>query len=255
MITTDYKFPDLSDDVEKEMGLILGKITHHIHPDVVNFITQENINYKERFKSICHNSCDLNSFFYSGSDCVFPGFRRPINKEKTKQWKNNVYTQDGTILNDNTFPRHIWAYLSMNKAYSGGAKGMWSASGLDKFELAHVFSHKQDERQLEKNTFSEFSNKQEPYGLFTSASNTVLIPKGFAKPTDHMVSIKQCFYKRHLELYGNNIIGLNGFNDNIPSWYPDINWLDPVLPVNWEIKINNLLKYREKYLKNKYAQV
>lgn len=255
MPITNYKYADLSDNVERELAFILGKITHHIHPDIVSLITQENLSYEDRFKSICHKSCDLNSFFYSGSDCVFPGFRRPINKEKTKAWKNNVHKVDGTILNDNTFPRHIWAYLSMNKAYSGGASGMWSSSGLDRFELAHVFGHKQDERVLEKDSFSEFNNEQAPYGLFTSASNIVLIPKGFAKPTDHMVSIKLCFYKRHLELYGNNLVGLSGFNDNVPSWYADVKWLEPELPVDWEIKVKSLLKYREKYLKNKYANI
>jgi len=249
-----YEFTDLSDSVEKELAFILGKITHHIHPDIVSYITQENINYKDKFQGICPNICDINSFFYPGSDCVFPGFRRPINKEKTGRWKNNVYKADGTILNDNTFPRNIWAYLSMNKAYSGGASGMWSASGLDRFELAHVFGHKQDERDLEKKVFIDFNDEQQPYGLFTSASNIVLIPKGYAKPTDHMISIKICFYKRHLELYGNNILGLNNFNDAyVPSWYSDIKWLDPVLPMNWETKINSLLEYREKYLKNKYA--
>ena len=130
---------------------------------------------------------------------------------------------------------------------------MWSPSGLNRFELAHVFGHKQDERELEKTVFNEFNNDQEPYGLFTSASNIVLMPKGFAKPTGHMVLIKLCFYKRHLELYGNNLIGLSGFNGTVPSWYTDIEWLEPVLPTDWKIKVQNLLRYREKYLKNKYA--
>ena len=251
---TNYKYTDFSDSVERELAFILGKITHHIHPDIISFITQENLDYKERFKSICHKSCDINSFFYPGSDCVFPGVRRPIKKETTKGWKNNIHEEDGTILNDNTFPRHIWAYLSMNKGYSGGASGMWSLSGLDKFELAHVFCHKQDERELEKKYFSEFNNIQKPYGLFTSASNVVLIPKGFAKPTDYLVSIKLCFYKRHLELYGNNLIGISNFRDDeVPSWYADVKWLDPELPSDWEMKVKNLLKYREKCLKNKYA--
>jgi len=256
MPINNYKFSDLSAEVERELAIILGKITYHIHPDIVDFITNENLNYKEKFKSICHPLCDIDSFFYDGSDCVFPGFRRPINKEKTQGWKNNVYNEDGTILNDNTFPRHIWAYLSMNKAYSGGATGMWSSSGLDKFELAHVFGHKQDERELEKTVFDEFNNSQEPYGLFTSASNIVLIPKGFAKPTDHMISIKLCFYQRHLELYGNNLIGLKNFNnDKVPSWYTDIDWINPVLPTDWKIKVKNLFKYREKYLERKYKIV
>lgn len=246
-------YHDLSVSVEKELALILGKITHHIHPKIVNYIIQENVSFQSRFEEYCHEKLNTSPFFYSGSDCVFPGFRRPINKEKSGPWKNNVYEADGTILNDNTFPRHIWAFLSMNKAYSGGASGMWSASGLDKFELAHIFGHKQEERDLEKNVFHDFNNEIEPYGLFSSASNVVLIPKGFAKPTDHMRSIKICFYKRHIDLYGNNLVGLNNFNeDSVPDWYKKIQWLEPQLVDGWVQKIDNLLEYRERYLKNKY---
>lgn len=249
-----YKYTDLSGSVERELAFILARITHHIHPEIVHYVTHENIGYAKKFTDVCHERCNPSPFFYPKSDCVFPGFRRPINKEKSGQWKNNVCQEDGTILNDNTFPRHIWAYLSMNKAYSGGSSGMWSESGLDKFELAHVFAHKQDERHLEKEVFKEISHDIEPYGLFTSASNVVLIPKGFAKPTDHMKSIKVCFYKRHFELYGNNIIGLGSLDEgHVPSWYSDIQWLEPALPSDWKEKTKNLLLYREKYLANKYA--
>ncbi len=170
------------------------------------------------------------------------------------KWKNNVFETDGTILNDNTFPRHIWAFLCLNRAYSGGESGMWAKSGLGKFELAHVFGHKADERALEKEVFNEFIENIQPYGLFTSASNIVLIPKGLAKPTDQMKNIKVCFYKRHLELYGNNMVGISNFKESVlPSWYGEIEWLEPQIPHDWKERIENLLNYREKYLKNKYS--
>ncbi len=38
---------------------------------------------------------------------------------------------------------------------------MWASSGLARFELAHVFGHKSDERALEKNVFSGLSSKVE----------------------------------------------------------------------------------------------
>lgn len=247
-------YNDESGSVERELALMLGKITHHMHPEIVKYIENENLNYHRKFSDICHEKLNMSAFLYPKSDCVFPGFRRPINKEKSAQWKNNVYLADGTILNDNTFPRHIWAFLSMGQAYSGGKAGMWALSGLDRFELAHVFGHKPDERDLEKEVFIDIDMDTNPYGLFTSASNIVLIPKGFAKPTDHMKSIKVCFYKRHIDLYGNNIVGLGSLNENcIPSWYEEIQWLEPMLPKDWKIKIDKLLEYRENYLERKYA--
>lgn len=250
----EYVYQDLSLSLERDLGLILGRVTHHIHPEIVNYIAEKNVGYETRFLDICHENCNRLPFFYTGSDCVFPGFRRPINKEKIGAWKNKVFLGDGTILNDNTFPRHIWAYLTMGKAYSGGAAGMWSASGLSRFELAHVFAHKRDERTLEREVFSEVDLDVEPYGLFTSASNIVLIPKGFAKPTDSMKSIKACFYQRHMELYGNNVIGLGELKaECVPSWSNEIDWLEPVLPIDWKVKIDYLLAYRERYLAAKYT--
>ena len=250
-----FIYPDLSKTVNRELAIILGKVVHHIHPDIANYIAKSNLAYRTKFESICHKLCNINSFFYEGSDCVFPGFRRPINREKKGKWKNNLLEDDGTILNDNTFPRHIWAFLVVNKPYSGGSVGMWASSSLDKFELAHIFAHKQDEREFETKAFVTFDDKQEPYGLFTSASNVVLIPKGFAKPTDHMESVKICFYKRHIELYGNNIIGLKSFKESlVPSWYKEIPWLEPMLPDDWKERIDNLLVYRDNYLARKYAK-
>jgi hypothetical protein len=249
-----HVFLDLSTQHEKDLASILGAITHHIHPCIVQVIEEENAKFKEEFNQFRHPKCSVEAFLYERSDCVFPGFRRPINKEKGSGWKNNIRSEDGTVLNDNTFPRHIWAYLAENRAYAGGQSGMWARSGLDRFELAHVFAHKADERNFEQKVFDEVSDNVEPYGLFTSASNVVLIPKGFAKPTDHMFMIKVCFYQRHFDLYGNNVIGLKGFKESmVPAWYSDIQWMEPVLPDDWRTKVMNLLEYRNKYLRNKYA--
>lgn len=249
-------YKDLSTTYQKDIAIILAKISHHIHPEIVKFIQDENTKFKADFDSIKHPNCNSEAFLYEGSDCVFPGFRRPINREKNAGWKNNVYEIDGSILNDNTFPRHIWSFLTENRSYSGGLKGVWTRSRLDRFELAHVFSHKTDERSFERNIFLSVNDSVEPYGLFTSASNVVLIPKGFAKPTDHLNEIKVCFFKRHLDLYGNNLIGLSNINESLlPEWYDEVeaNWAEPILPDDWQKRIGNLLNYRKKYLMKKYA--
>ncbi|ACL04389.1 hypothetical protein Dalk_2697 [Desulfatibacillum aliphaticivorans] len=253
-MTQSVIYQDLSKSIERELAKILGKITHHVHPEIVEYIARGNDSFRSVFLGFCHERLDVSSFFYTDSDCVFPGVRRPVNSEKYDKWKNNIFEPDGTILNDNTFPRHIWAFLSMGAAYSGGSSGLWSRSGLNKFELAHIFGHKQDERHTEKKVFDDFQEGIQPYGLFTSASNVVLIPKGFAKPTDHMQNIKVCFYKRHLDLYGSNVIGVSNLKDScIPDWYDEIEWLEPILVSGWKDKISDLLNYREDHLRKKYG--
>ena len=93
-----FSYSDLSWTAEKELLLILSRITHHIHPNIVSYITKENVRYQSNFQKICNDKCKLSQFFYRDSDCIFPGFRRPVNKEKTGKWKNNVNHKDGTIL-------------------------------------------------------------------------------------------------------------------------------------------------------------
>ena len=247
-------YEDLSKNIEKDLAIMLSKITHFIHKDIVEYIVYRNLEYKNEFISCMDKELE-DVFFYEGSDCVFPGYRRAINYEtKSQKWKDHINVKDGTILNGNTIPRHIWAYLVSNKGYSGGKNGMWSKSDLSKFELAHIFGHRKDEREIDKRFFKDLDETKEPYGLFTSASNTVLIPKGFAKPTDHMQSVKRCFYKRYLDYYKIKPIGFHIYDESlIPIWYKDLEWNEPILPENWKIKVDNLLDYRKKYLKNKYT--
>ncbi|OAV74855.1 hypothetical protein Barb7_01587 [Bacteroidales bacterium Barb7] len=259
-----FEFPDLSisTEIEKEIAIILGKACHHIHPEIVNRIVQANKEFKSEFQEICRKSgkLDANTFLFEGSDCVFPGVRRCINKEKEdkedkeekrKNWKNNIYENDHTILNDNTFPRYLWTFLSMNKSYNGST---WKESGLSKFELAHIFGHKKDEKELEKRVFKHYDESKLPYAFFTSASNVILLPNGLMKPTDKLESVKIAFYKRHIDLYGENIFyAEKNFNHSlVPSWYEEIIWSEPLLPEDWETKVDNLLKHRKEVLLKKY---
>src|SRR5580698_9315233 len=147
---------DKSEEVVQALAIILGKVSHHVHQDIVKKIVEENVKFKKDFEHFCEKGRELVSvFLYEGSDCIFPGVRRPINKEKMelgRKWKNTIYKKDYTIFNDNTYPRHIWSFLSDGKAYSGGKNGVWN-KGLGKFELAHIFAHKTDERILEQKIF------------------------------------------------------------------------------------------------------
>jgi hypothetical protein len=249
-------FEDKSPEVVKEIAIILAKVSHNVHPLIVEKIVDANKKYKEQFKKICHHALDVETFFYEGSDCIFPGTRRSINNEKDGTWKNKINEKDGTILNDNTYPRHLWAHLCSGNAYSGGAKGNWSHDGLNAFELAHVFAHKISEQETELPLF-EYDDRKVPYALFSSASNTVLIPNGLTKPTDKSISIKIIFYMRLLDLY-KGIVKIPGVKslkkEFIPEWHNEVHqhWIKPILPENWEKNVDKLLEYREKYLKNKY---
>jgi hypothetical protein len=253
-INHNFKFEDKSKEVEKGIAIILAKTSYHIHPHVVEKIVNANYVFKFEFEKIAHNSLNIENYFFGGSDCLFPGIRRSINKEKIEKRKNNVSDLDGSILNDNTFSRHLWTFLCCNKPYSSSS---WKDSGLNSFELAHIFSHKIDESAFDVSCFHNVNNNIKPYFLFTSASNTVIIPKGLTKPTDKSQTIKIVFFKRHFDLYGTiaQLPYLKNFKEElVPDWYFEIIWNDLFLPLDWIKRINNLLAYREKALISKYTK-
>ena len=254
LINHNFKFEDKTKEVERDIAIILAKTSYHIHPSIVEKIINENYKFKVEFEKITHRNLNLDSYFFDGSDCLFPGTRRNINKEKEGKWKNNVYDFDGSILNDNTFPRHLWTFLCCNKMYDSFS---WKESGLNSFELAHIFSHKIDERSFDISCYRDVNIDIKPYSLFTSASNTVIIPRGLTKPTDKSEIIKIVFFKKHLDLYGHviQLPSLRNFKKElVPIWYDEIIWNDPFLPSDWEERIHNLLIYRKKFLFGKYAR-
>lgn len=170
----------------------------------------------------------------------FPGVRRYVSGEGQKQKYNKDYK---AIIDDNIFCRHIWCFLVNGKSYSGPN---WKETSLEQFEMTHIFTHKESEIDLEKYFFKEIDNNILPYGEFTSAANVILLPKGTVRPTDNSEIIKSVFYKRYIDLYGEETLnGRRGFiEDRIPDWYPDIKWNTPFLPNDWKRNITNLLEYR-----------
>jgi hypothetical protein len=227
--------------VNKDLALILGKLAYHTAPEIVDYIAELNERDYEYFKIIFSGKIAIEHYLFPGSACVFPGTRRYISNHNDVTRKYNKEYR--AIIDDNVFPRYIWCYLASGKCYSGPT---WKSTGLNDFELAHIFTHKESEIDNEKDFFQSIDKKINPYGDFTSAANVVLLPKGTVRPTDNSTMIKAVFYKRYIELYGEKTLnGRRGFIEaNVPDWYSDIKWNAPFLPDNWKHNIDDLIKYR-----------
>jgi hypothetical protein len=219
----------------------LAKLAYHISPEIVNYISQQNIKDFEYFKRLFGKNIKVENYLFNGSSCVFPGVRRYVSMKGEKRKYNKDYK---AIVDDNVFPRHIWCFLINGKSYSGPN---WKDTKLDEFELAHIFTHKESEISNEINFFQKIDEKIKPYGEFTCAANVVLLPKGTVRPTDNSTILKSIFYKRYIELYGENSLGgRKGFNDKmIPEWYYSLEWNKPFFPNDWKPNINKLLDYRK----------
>jgi hypothetical protein len=228
------------DEFEKDICSVLACLAYHIHPKIVERIQSRNIKEFDYFKELFANKIEVDYYLFDGSACVFPGVRRYVSAQGKLRAYNIEYK---AIIDDNTFPRHIWCFLENGKTYNGPN---WRDTGFGQFELAHVFTHKESELELEKPFFSTIQDNLYPYGDFSCACNVALLPKGTVRPTDNLRATKAAFYKRYIDLYGESPLnGRSGFNESlVPSWYSELNWNVPPLPKNWDSNIEKLLKYR-----------
>ncbi len=225
---------------EKDVAKILSSLSYHIHPDIIKFIQDVNSKEHSQFKILFGDNINIESYLFEGSACVFPGVRRYVSGQGKKKSYNPEYK---AIIDDNTFPRHLWCFLANNKTYSGPN---WIDTRLNEFELAHVFTHKETEIDLEAKFFNSIQSNLEPHGDFTCAGNVVLLPKGTVRPTDNSETLKSVFYMRYIDLYGETPLnGRKGFIQNkVPDWYHELTWNKPILPIDWKEKIKKLLIYR-----------
>jgi hypothetical protein len=245
-------FPNKLKEEQRIIALSLARLCHHAHPEIVRKIKAINKKEKEKLAKSFPTGVDINDYFHRGSACVFPGVRRFIGRLSKNELLKYV-PRKGAIIDDNRMPRHFWTFLVVGQSYSGPT---WKNTGLGEFELAHIFSHKTNERNLEQRAFGRVDLSQKPYGMFTCPSNIVLVPKGMAKPTDGLDAVLIAFYKRYIDLYGGgNLPGLRSLKRKmIPKWYGDLEWNEPILPPNWETNILDLLEYRNKRLKVMFSK-
>lgn len=253
---TEPLYPNLLDD-EAHLGiaLTLAGVAHHVHPKVVSLMQQLNAEHADELRAMLPPEVDAEEYLYPGSACVFPGVRRAIGTfgQQEKDERNKYNPKNAALVDQNIWPRYFWTYLTLGRGYGGPA---WRESGLDQFELAHIFAHKPGERSLEAEVFERFDEGVRPWGLFTCASNIVLVPRGLAKPTDHLRALRLVFFKRAIDLYGETIIpGASGFRDDrVPDWYGELDWNAPILPDDWEARMIRLHKYRVRRLSEIFSK-
>jgi hypothetical protein len=230
---------------EEDIARMLADVSYFMHREVVKYIQSKNIEQYEIFDNLFKGKININDYLYQNSACVFPGTRRYTSKEKVTRKYSDLRK---AIIDDNVFPRYIWCFLVLGKSYSGAN---WKKNNLAEFELAHIFAHKETETDLEKMYFDTFEDKK-PFGSFSCACNTLLIPKGMVRPTDNSQIIKVILFKRYIDLYGESPLnGRKSFkHDEVPKWYDKLQWNITEPPRDWKKNIDELINKRTAMIKN-----
>lgn len=78
-------FDDKSSLVERELAIILGQISHHIHPKIVRLITHVNEKFKKEFAEKFPSLLDSNVFFMKIQIVSFLVFDDQLIKKKKGQ--------------------------------------------------------------------------------------------------------------------------------------------------------------------------
>lgn len=193
-------WPQPNDDDLLELALKMAPTVQFLDPAVVREVVEDNRRMRADWSAKLEEFeiCPA-SYLWLGSPCAFPGVRRAAGDEREARPKQ---AREGTVfpeciwLDDNSYPKHLWAFVFTGKR--------WGKAGPKGYQFAHLIDHMvhgnrwRDELDLK-------SGEEEPtylYGLFTSAANTVYVPDVFLRPTDFSPRLRNLVQERASQLYG-----------------------------------------------------
>ena len=195
-------WPQPNDEDFLEVARTIAMVVRFLDPGIVYAVAEDNRRmgayWSARLEEL---GIDPLIYLWEGSPCAFPGVRRSAGSTEIAVFRQRA-TADGVppqclSLDDNDYPKHLWAFVFTGKPFR--------KRGPDGYQLAHLFDHKEHGnrwgRELDHLPGTEGTLL--PYGLFTSAANSVYVPDAFLRPTDFSTRLRNLIQRRALQLYGN----------------------------------------------------
>ncbi len=238
-------WPQPSDEDLLELARAMVPLVRFLDPRIVHAVAEDNrhrgAEWSSRLEAL---GIDPAIYLWEGSPCAFPGVRRWAGSTERaalrKQDPPDEALSQCLELDDNAYPRHLWAFVCTGKSFRN--------QGPDGYQLAHLFDHKayrnrwRDEMDLPR----DIDAPVPLYGLFTSAANSVYTPGAFLRPTDFSPRLRSLIQRRALQLYGDtcNIVppplAVKRCDD--PNWALDnFRWSAPVGGMDG---VRDFLKFR-----------
>ena len=193
--------PNPQDDDILRLAKVLTPLVRFLHPDIVRSVTEDNREHSERWSSkFADLGVDPDIYLWEGSPCAFPGVRRHAGRAEIALFRGKSTTPvtrppNCLCLDDNTYPKHLWAFVFMGKPFRNqGPKG---------YQLAHLADHKEYKNRWSQEFKTEGPTDPPPLmGLFTSPANTTYVPLHFLRPTDFTGPLRALLLGKAYQLYG-----------------------------------------------------
>ena len=238
-------WPQPTDEDLLELARAMAPFVRFLAPGIVGAVAEDNrlmgAEWSARLQAL---GIDPDIYLWDGSPCAFPGIRRYAGSEEQavfrKQAAPKVAPPQCLDLDDNDYPKHLWAFVFTGKPFR--------KQGPDGYQLAHLFDHKEHEnRWRDELDLPPHAEQPTPlYGLFTSAANSVYAPGAFLRPTDFSASLRGLIQRRALQLYGDTCrivpppLQVKACDD--PNWaLANFGWSAPVAGTD---RIPDFLEFR-----------
>lgn len=238
------------DDELIELTRILIPYIRLLSPEIVSLVVEDNNKKREKWsKSFTQCGVNPDIYLWSNNPVCFPGIRRHSGSKEISAFKIAPGQTSGVnsiLIDDNSYPKEIWSFILRGDKFS--------KSGPDGFSLAHILDHK-DYHSRNPQELKGIMPTGEQHlfsGFFTSAVNTMWVPKDLLKPTDHNIKLRMLliqlidkFFSRSCKILPFNLEF--NFDEIKGPW--NIKYFSETPQFIGEIKyIQDFLNYREEII-------
>lgn len=193
-------WPHPKDEDLLELARTMAPFVRFLDPGIVETVTEDNRRFGNEWSaSLYALGIDPAIYLWEGSPCAFPGVRRYAGSTEIAVFRKRTETVEAPpqclSLDDNDYPKHLWAFVFTGKPFR--------KRGPAGYQLAHLFDHKEYGSRWhdELDAPPGFEGSVLPYGLFTSAANSVYAPDAFLRPTDFSLRLRSLIQRRAQQLY------------------------------------------------------
>ena len=195
-------WPQPRDEDLLDLARAMAPFVRFLDPGIVGAVVEDNRRFGGEWSiSLEALGIDPAIYLWEGSPCAFPGVRRYAGSTEIAVFRKRAKTSEAPphclSLDDNDYPKHLWSFVFTGKPFR--------KRGPDGYQLAHLFDHKEYGNRWRDELDARLGAEESvlPYGLFTSAANSVYAPGTFLRPTDLSPRLGSLIQRRAQQLYGN----------------------------------------------------